>query len=118
MKNRIIKYDALIFVSCCQPLNTDTNKGNYRILKFSFIGKAENATKVANKICAIYGEGATVERIVRKWFASFKTRQDRPSAIDEDQIKPLIENNPRYMALELAEILKISKSTIQVHYIL
>jgi len=34
-----------------------------------FYWKGKNATQAANKICAIYGEGAVAERIVRKWFA-------------------------------------------------
>ncbi|XP_011062195.1 PREDICTED: histone-lysine N-methyltransferase SETMAR-like [Acromyrmex echinatior] len=52
--------------------------------------------------CAVYGESAVAERIVRKWFKADDfnlkdhQRPGRPSTTDEDQIKTLIENNPRY----------------------
>jgi len=42
-------------------------------------------------------------------------RPDRPSTIDEDQIKTLIENNSRYTTHKLAEMLNMSKSTILEH---
>jgi len=86
--------------------------------------------QAANKICAVYGEGAIAEKTVRKWFAKFKANdfnfddQERPgksSTIDEDQIKTLIENNPRYMTRKLAEILNMSmkcwKFTIHEHFV-
>ena len=69
---------------------------------------------------------AAAERTVRKWFSRFKAGdfnledQERPgrrSTTDEDQIKTLIENNPRYTTRQLAEMLKISKSTIHEHLV-
>jgi len=69
-----------------------------------------------NKICAVYGEGAVAERTMRKWFArskgDFNEDQERPgrsSITDEDQIKTLIENNPRYTTYKLAEMLNMLK---------
>ena len=44
-------------------------------------------------------------------------RPDRPSTTDEDQIKTLIENNPRYTTHKLAEMLNISKSIIHEHFV-
>jgi len=76
--------------------------------------------------CAVYGEGAVAERTVRKWFARFKTgdfnledqeRPDRSFTTDEDQIKILIENNPRYTTRKLAEMLNVSKFTIHEHFV-
>ena len=83
----------------------EENKVQFRHLMLFFYRKDKNATQVANKICTVHGE-AVAERTVRKWFARFKAdnfnledqeRPDRPSITDEDQIKTLIENNPRYM---------------------
>jgi len=63
---------------------------------------------------------------VRKWFARFKAgdfnledqeRSGRPSTTDEDQIKTLIENNPRYTTHKLTKMLNISKSTIHEHFV-
>jgi len=66
---------------------------------------------------------AVVERTVRKWFARFKADdfnledQECPSrpSITEDQIKILVENNPRYITL--VEMLNMSKSTIHEHFV-
>jgi len=86
-------------------LNIEENKVHFKHLMLFFYWKDKNATQAANKICAVYGEGAVVERTVRKWFARFKAGDfnledqecpGRPSITDEDQIKTLIENNPRY----------------------
>ncbi|XP_012057453.1 PREDICTED: histone-lysine N-methyltransferase SETMAR-like [Atta cephalotes] len=93
-------------------------------LMLFFYRKGKNATQAANKICAIYGEGA--EKTVRKWFARFKADDfnledqecpGKPSITDEDQIKILIENNPRYMTRKLAEMLNTSKSIIHEHFV-
>jgi len=60
------------------------------------------------------------------WFARFKgddfnledqERPSRPSTTDENQIKTLIENNPRYMTCKLVEMLNMSKSTFHGHFV-
>jgi len=70
----------------------EENKVHFRHLMLFFYRKGKNATQMANKICAVYGEGAVAERTVRKWFAKFKAddfnledqeRPGRPST-DED----------------------------------
>lgn len=48
------------------------NKVHYRHLMLFFFQNDKSATLAANKICAVYGEGAVAERTVRKWFARFK----------------------------------------------
>ena len=40
---------------------------------------------------------------------------DRPVEVDSDQIKTLIENNQRYTTREIADILKVSKSSVENH---
>jgi predicted HTH transcriptional regulator len=69
----------------------------------------------------ISGMFTIAERTIRKWFARFKAGdlnlEDRETPTrsftpDEDQIKTLMKNNPRYTTRELAEVFKISKSTI------
>ncbi|CAK9796093.1 Histone-lysine N-methyltransferase SETMAR [Anthophora plagiata] len=104
----------------------EVNKVHCSHLMLFFYRKGKNATKAANKICTVYGEAAVAEKTMRKWFARFKAgdsnfedqeRPGRPSTTDEDQIKTPIENNPRYTISELAEMLKISKSTIYEHFV-
>ena len=108
--------DTLIFVS---SLNMEKNKVHFRHLMLFFYRKGKNATQAANKICAVYSKSAVAQRTVRKWFARFKAgdfnledqeRLGRPSTTDEDLLKTLIENNPRYTTHKLAEMLKYVKS--------
>jgi len=42
-------------------------------------------------------------------------RSDRPLVIDDDQIKSLIEINPRYTTREIAEIIDVSQKTVVNH---
>ena len=123
VKDGLQAYLEKIWLRFCQfymPLNMEENKVHFRHLMLFFYGKGKNATQAANKICAVYGEGAIAERTVRKWFARFKTDdfnfedQERPSTTDEYQIKTLIENNPRYTTRKLAKMLNMSKSTIYI----
>ena len=65
----------LRYVNFCQfytPLNMEESKVHFKHLMLFFYRKGKNATQAANKICAVYGEGAIAERTVRKWFARFK----------------------------------------------
>ena len=56
----------------------------------------------------------------QKWFVKFREGDfslddapwsGRPVEVDSDQIETLIENNEHYTTWEIADILKISKST-------
>ena len=76
------------------------------------------------KICAVYGEGAVTDRACQKWFAKFRAgdfslddapQSGRPVEVDSDLIETLIENNQRYTTRERANILKISKSSVENH---
>jgi len=71
----------------------EENKVYFRHLMLFFYRKGKHATQAANKICAVYGEDAVVEKTVRKWFARFKVgdfnledqeRLGRPSTTDKD----------------------------------
>ncbi|KOX74646.1 Histone-lysine N-methyltransferase SETMAR [Melipona quadrifasciata] len=96
----------------------EENKVHFRHLMLFFYRKGKNATQAANKICAVYGEGAVAERFKAGDFnLKDQERPDRPSTKDEDQIKTLIENNPRYTTRKLAEMLNMSKSTIHEHFV-
>ena len=72
----------------------------------------------------MYGEGAGTDRTCQKWFANFcagafslddAPRLGRPVEVDSDQIETLIENNQRYTTRKIADILKISKSSVENH---
>ena len=89
-----------------------------------YFKKGKNATETHKKICSVYGEGAVTDRTCQKWFAKFCAGDfsldnapwsSRPVEVDSDQIESLIENNQCYTTWEIADILKIPKSSIENH---
>ena len=89
-----------------------------------YFKKGKNATETHKKICSVYGEGAVTDRTCQKWFAKFHAgdfllddapRSGRPVEVDSDHIETIIENNQRHITLEIAHILKISKSSTENH---
>ena len=89
-----------------------------------YFKKGKNETEAHKKSCAVYGEGAVTDRTCQKWFVKFHAgdfsldnapRLGRPVEIDSNQIKTIIENNQRYTMREIADILKISKSSVENH---
>ena len=89
---------------------------------FYYFKKGKNATEMQKMICASYREGAVTDRTCQKWFAKFPAgdfllddapRSGRPVEVDRDQIETLIENNQCYTTREIADILKISKSSVE-----
>ena len=76
------------------------------------------------EICAVYGEGAVTDRTCQKWFVKFHAgdfsmddaqQSGRPVEVDNNQIETIIENNQCYTTREIANILKIPKSSIENH---
>ena len=76
------------------------------------------------KICASCGEDAVSDRMCQKQFAKVHAGDfllenaacsGRPVEVDSDQIKTLTENNQCSAMWEMADILKISKSSIENH---
>ena len=76
------------------------------------------------KICAVYGGGSVADQMCQKWFSKFHAGDfpldvapwsGRPVEVDSDQIETIIENHQRYTTQEIADILKISKSSVENH---
>ena len=72
----------------------------------------------------MYGEGAVTDQTCQKWFAKFRAGDfslddtlwlGRPVQVDSNQIETLIENDQRYTTREIADILSISKSSVENH---
>ena len=89
-----------------------------------YFKKGKNATETHKKICTVYGEGAVTDRMCQKWFAKFRAgdfslddvpRLSRPVEVDSNQIRTITENNQRCATWERADILKISKSSVESH---
>ena len=119
-----LKKEIKIGEFLCSHFNTEdgrkkgTFSGSYALL----FQERSKPTKTHKKICAVYGEGAVTDRTCQKWFAKFcagdlslddAPRSGRPAEVDSDQIKTIIENNECYTTLEIADILKIYKSSIE-----
>lgn len=80
-----------------------------------------NAAETARDINVAFGEGTTSDRTVMRWFAKFRsgdesldeeTRGHRPVQVDNDQLRALVESNPRTTVLELARELGVSGRTV------
>ena len=89
-----------------------------------YFKKSKNTAEIQKKICAVYGEGAATDRTCQKWFRKFRTGDfslddapwsGRPVEVESDQIETIIENNQCYTMQEIADILKISKSSVENH---
>ena len=105
-------------------LKMEEKKQHFRHIRLYYFKKGKNATETHKKICAVYGEGAVTDRMCQKWFAKFRAGDfslddapwsDKPVEVDSDQIETIIENNQLYTMQEIADILKISKSSAENH---
>ena len=89
-----------------------------------YFKKGKNATETQKKFYALCGEGAVTDRTCQKWFVKFHAGDfslddvpwsDRPVEVGSYQIKTFIENSQRYTTWEIANILKIYKSSTENH---
>ena len=106
-------------------LKMEEKKQHFQRIMLYYFKKGRNATKTQKKkMCAVYGEGAVTDWTRQKWFAKFCAGDfsldnapwsGRPSEVESNQIDTLTENNQRYTTREIANILKISKSSVENH---
>ena len=102
----------------------EEKKQHFWHIKLYYFKKGKNATEMHKKICAVFGEGAVTDQTCQKWFAKFRAgdflladapQSGRAVEVDNDQIETIIENNQHYTTWEIADILKISKSSVENH---
>ena len=102
----------------------EEKKQHFQHTMLYYFKKGKNATEMQKKICVVYGEGAMTDWTCQKWFAKFcagdfllddAPRSGRPVEVDSDQIKTLIENNQHSTMWEIADTLKMSKSSDENH---
>lgn len=83
-----------------------------------------NAAETARDINEAFGPGTTKERTVQFWFQKFrmgdesledKEGRGRHAAVDDDNLKTLVEENPRTTVRELADGIGVSKTTVSDH---
>ncbi|XP_054744462.1 histone-lysine N-methyltransferase SETMAR-like [Anastrepha obliqua] len=102
------------------------------LTEFNVDGKAaeqppvprKSAEKVAKKLRDLFGDKALKERQCRNWFIKFRSgdfslkyaqRSGRPSDVDEDIMKALLELDRHVTLREIEEKLNIPKSTVHDH---
>ena len=122
-----LKKDLAKLVNFCVAiliLKMEEKKQHFRHIMLYYFKEGKNATETQKKTCAVYGEGAVTDRTCQKWFAKFCVGDfslddapwsGRPAEADSDQIETLIENNHCYTMREIADTLRISKSSTENH---
>lgn len=82
------------------------------------------AAEAARNINEAFGRGTANERTVQWWFKKFRNgdesleaeeRCGRPSEVDSERLKALVEADPHTTTRELAKELGVSKTTISHH---
>lgn len=100
------------------------NKVHFRHILLYYFKKGKRAAEAHRKICGVYGDDALTERAAQKWFAKFRSgdtsledgpRSGRPTEVDSNDIKALVEQDRTIKVREIAETLKIGYGTVQRH---
>ena len=78
----------------------------------------------SRRLCAAFGQGTVSERTTREWFARFRLgdesledqpRSGRPTAVDDDRMLQLLQDDPRLTAPNIAEQLGVCKQAVIDH---
>uniref|UniRef100_A0A1I7X3J6 HTH_48 domain-containing protein n=1 Tax=Heterorhabditis bacteriophora TaxID=37862 RepID=A0A1I7X3J6_HETBA len=86
--------------------------------------QGRNATEACRNLLKVFGEGSVSDRTCRRWFERFgtgdfdlydKLRSGRPSLIDDDVVKTMLEQDPFLTTSEIAERLNSAQQTISDH---
>ena len=74
-----------------------------------------------DELCSVYGENTVSLRVCYKWFSKFRSgnfsikdapRSGRPTVIENDQVKQIVDQNPQFTTRQIADIVNVSKATI------
>ena len=97
---------------------------HFRHVLLFYFRKGKNSHQACAKLCKVYGDNALQERQCQRWFKKFRDGNfdlndtpwsERPTEVDDDKIKALIEPNPRYTTREIAETFNIHHSSVHDH---
>ena len=115
----VLKQLCLLF----RTLNTRWKKSKYTIFLFQFkLGR--KAAETARDMNEAFGPGTITVRTAQWWFKKFRggdesleddERSGRPSDVDNDQLRALVEANPRTTVRQLASELDVTYTTISNH---
>ena len=97
---------------------------HFRQILLYYFRKGKNAVQARKKLYDVYGEKSLTERQCQNWFARFRSgdfhlkdarRSGRPTEVNDDKIKVMIENNCRSTTREIAEKFNISHTWVERH---
>ena len=105
-------------------LNVDEKEQHFHLTMLYRFQKGKTTTemweKKKEKICIVYGKGSVTDWMCQKWFAKFHAGDfflnDAPQLgrpVEVDKTKTLIENNQQYTTWEIANILRVSRSSTE-----
>ena len=95
--------------------------GHFLQILLYYFRKGKNVVQARKKLYDVYGEKLLTERQCQNWFALFRSgdfylkdapRSGRPTEVDDDKIKAMIENNRRCTTREIVEKLNISHTCV------
>lgn len=95
-----------------------------RILFLYEFKLGHSAATASRNIVSVFGEGAVNERTVRWWFEKFRSGdlslknepRGRPgSVLSQDELRALVEANPKKASRGLAATLGVSATTVSRH---
>ena len=100
------------------------SKRDFRNIYFYEFKLGRNAAQTARNINEVWGKGSVNECTVQRWYQKFRSGNtsledephgSRPSTIDNDELKELVEADPRTTVRALAEELNVDPSTVARH---
>lgn len=100
------------------------SKREYRTIFFYEFTLGRSGAQTARNINQVWGEGSVNECTVQRWFKKFREGdfsledeegRGRPSSLNDDVLQSVVEENPKTTVRELAEQLKVSKTTVSNH---
>ena len=83
--------------------------------------RGRNATEACRNLSKVFGEGTVSDRTCGRWYEKFETGdfdlsdKPRPSLIDDDVVKAMLEQDPFLTTSEIAERLNSAQQIIFDH---
>ena len=99
--------------------------GHFRHILLYYFRKGKNAVQARKKLYDVYGEKSLMEHQCQNWFPRFRPEDfdlkdapnsGRPTEVNDDKIKAMIENNRRSTARKIAEKFNISHTCVERHF--
>lgn len=100
------------------------SKKEIRIILLHEFKLGHNAAETTRNVNKAWGEDTASKRTTRRWFEKFRSGdtsledeegRGRPSEVDNDELKALIEADPRKTTREVAQELNVDHSTVLRH---